>query len=190
MWILGWYNIFCKNGLWNERVIHFISVSAGHELVAFRTGLKIIYEIITVRVKLSNDPWIFVPVQGATARTNLEQQIGGVLWLKEVDCAPGRKLRKIARSGKSTVIVSLVSTTQQMCFGACALKRLGERRAGPFFILSVGCCNANIAKSNIAGSSLKPNFLHWSVLQWDTGSCRKQPSVPFFWLHCRATARH
>lgn len=44
VWILGRYKIFCKNGLWNERVTHFISVSrACHDLVVFRTGLEIIY---------------------------------------------------------------------------------------------------------------------------------------------------
>lgn len=69
--------------------------------------------------------------------------------------------QKNVRSGKSTVRISQGSTTQQMCFG--------ERRAGPFFMFSVGCCNANIAESNTAGSILKPTFLRWLVLRWDTG---------------------
>lgn len=85
--------------------------------------------------------------------------------------------QKNVRSGKSTVIVSQGSTTQQMCFGDCTLKRPGERRAGPFFMFSVGCCNANIAESNTAGSILKPTFLQWPVLRWDTGSYFLIPTV-------------
>lgn len=64
-----------------------------------------------------------------------------------------------------------------MCFGDCTLKRPGERRAGPFFMFSVGCCNANIAESNTAGSILKPTFLQWPVLRWDTGSYFLIPTV-------------